>query len=154
LCIQVNIINRTGIRDKSKFYLHASSADGTLPDRVVVAIRYMGRYHVVPFTGITGDTTGIAILEWLLTHYTSAAKSGELDLFVTPQAAMPLLPTPEELNAPTAIPWRVVFTLRDLQARQPTRVIPTITNSFRPEQRILLLKAMRAAAIPTASAGK
>jgi hypothetical protein len=139
--LQVNIINRTGIRDKSKFYLHASSADGTLPDRVVVAIRYMGRYRVVPFMGITRDTTAFAILEWLLTYFTITAKSGDLELFVIPQAVMPLIPTPEELDAPTAIPWPDTFTLRELGYMQPTRMLPTMANTLNPREQILLLKA-------------
>jgi hypothetical protein len=132
----------------------ADTAGGPLPDRVVVAFRCGAVRRDFLYTGITSQTTGSAILEWLLTHYTSTAKSGELDLFVIPQAAMPLLPTPEELNAPTAIPWPEVFTLQDLADILPTRVIPTMAHPFCPEQRVLLLKAMRAAAIPTASAGK
>jgi hypothetical protein len=120
---------------------HARTADGTLPDMVLVAIRDGPYLTEVEFKGMTMETTGADVVAFAR----NLGKTAPLMLYVIPQAADPRDPTGDELAVSTAIRWAPLTNLRRLmEEHMPTRVLPTIRHPDTGGQ-VLLLKALSVA---------
>jgi hypothetical protein len=115
---------------------------------VAVAIQDLHGRSSTVYKALTLETTGLDILEWIQTVFTTTAKICDFHLYIIPQAKDPSCPTDDELAASTAIRWEPTIMLRSLIARHlPARILPT---SMQPDtaQQVLLLKAVHVAMIP------